>query len=248
MNPYIASGVTGATPVWNKAMTSFLKEYYADGTAKFEPPATVQKYEIDEFTGMLPYGEKGTRAEWFTKGTQPSSVSDWYKRIEVCKVDGRIANDSCREADRTERETFIDIKAELPEWQMYVDKWISENYSDDDQYFPPKTKTCLEFDDDGDAKDSDDICVYIVNYEDGDKVPLDFRLSVEVSAAGDMEEVRIYKDGERVTSDKSEPYGYNFELSAKDIGQHTFKVVARDDNGNSDEEEIKLEVIGYQLE
>jgi len=247
MNPYVASGITGATPIWNKAMAAYLQEFHPDGTAKFEAPENVKKYEVDEFTGMLPYGDRGARWEWFIKGTEPSSVSDWYKRIEICKVDGKIANNSCKDADRTKRKTFIDIQAELPEWQMYVDKWISENYSDEEEYFPPKIRTCLDFEDDGDVKDSDDICVYIVNYNDGDKVPLDFRLSVEVSSAQDVKEVRVYKDGERITADKSEPYGYNFELSAKDIGEHTFKVVAKDEDGNSDEEEIKLEAIGYQL-
>ncbi len=247
MNPYIASGITGATPIWNKAMTYYLHEYHPDGTQKFEPPENVQKFTIDSFTGMLPYDDKGTRTEWFIKGTEPSSVSSWYKRIEICKVDGKIANDECKDADKTERKTFIDIQAEVPEWQMYVDKWISENYAGKDEYFPPKVKSCLEFDSKGKVKDSNDICAYIVNFSDGENVPLDFRLSVEVSSAKDVDEVRIYKDGEKVTSDGSEPYGYNFELSAKDIGEHTFKVIARDEDGNSDEDEIKLNVVGYQL-
>jgi len=248
MNPYVASGITGATPIWNRAIKYYLQENYPDGTQKFEAPENVEKHTIDEFTGMLPYGDRETRSEWFIKGTEPSSVSDWYKRIEVCEVDGRIANDECKDADRTDRETFIDIQAELPEWQMYVDKWISENYSGQDEYFPPKIRTCLEFDDDGDVEDSDDICASIVNHSDGDTVPLDFRLSVEVSSGRDVEEVRVYKDGEKITSDKSEPYGYNFELKASDIGEHTFKIVAKDEKGNKDEDDIKLNVVGYILD
>lgn len=247
MNPYVASGITGATPIWNKAMTYYLQEYHPDGTQRFEPPENVQKFTIDEFTGMRPYGDRNTRSEWFIKGTEPSSVSDWYKRIQICEVDGKIANDECREADRTDEETFVDIQAALPEWQMYVDKWISENYSGNDEYFPPKVRTCLEFDDDGDVEDSDDICVYIVNFNDGDTVPLDFRLSVEVSAAQDVDEVRVYKDGDLITEDGSEPFGYNFELSASEIGEHSFKVIARDEDGNTDEDDIRLNVVGYQL-
>jgi len=248
MNPYVASGITGATPIWNRAMKYYLQENYPDGTQDFEAPENVEKYTIDEFTGMLPYDDKETRTEWFVKGTEPSSVSDWYKRIEICKVDGRIANDECKDADRTSKKTFIDIQAELPEWQMYVDKWISENYTGEDKYFPPKIRTCLDFDDDGDVEDSDDICASIVNYNDGDTVPLDFRLSVEVSSGRDVEEVRVYKDGEKITSDKSEPYGYNFELSASEIGEHQFKIVAKDEKGNKDEDDIKLNVVGYQLD
>lgn len=248
MNPYIASGITGATPIWNKTMTYYLQEKYPDGTTEFDPPENVEKHTIDEFTGMLPYQDRSTRSEWFIKGTEPSSVSDWYKRIEICEVDGRIANEECRDADRTDEETFIDIQAELPEWQMYVDKWISENYAGQDEYFPPKIRTCLEFDDDGDVKDSDDICAEIVNFNNGDTVPLDFRLSVEVSAANDVKEVRIYKDGEQITKDGSEPFGYNFELSAGDIGEHTFEITAEDEDGNEDTDKIKLNVVGYILD
>lgn len=248
MNQYIASGITGATPIWNKSMKYYLNEYFSENPEKFEPPANVEKISVDELTGQLPYQDRPTRQEWFIKGTEPSAVSDWYQRIEVCEEDGKIANESCREDGDTDEETFIDIKAELPEWQSYVDKWISENYSGQDEFFPPKVRTCLEFDDDGDVEDSDQICVYILNYEDGDKVPLDFRLSVEVSSGKDVEEVKIYKDGERVTTDKSEPYGYNFELSPAEIGTHKFRAVAVDEDGNEDEEEIELEIIGYQLD
>jgi penicillin-binding protein 1C len=248
MNPYIASGITGATPIWHNAMQAFLEKYYPDGSEEFVAPSNVEKMTVDELTGMLPYGDRSTRQEWFIKGTEPTSVSDWYKTLEICKKDGRIANDSCREADDTETKTYIDIQAALPEWQMYVDKWVSENYSGKDEYFPPKIKTCLEFNKDGDVKDSNNICAKIVNFKDGEEVPLDFRLSVEVSTANKVDHVNVYMDGNEITSDKSEPYGYNFELSADQIGTHKFKVVAHDNKGNEADDEISLDVVGYQLD
>ena len=248
MNPYIASGITGATPIWNRVMSYYLNENFTEEPEKFEPPSNVQKFTVDSLTGMIPYKDKSTRSEWFIKGTEPSSVSDWYKTMEICEFDGRIANDSCKDADETDEETFIDIRAGLVEWQIYVDKWVSENYSGKDEYFPPKTKSCLEYDDDGDVEDKGKICVDIVNYKSGDKVPLDFRLSVEVSSGRDIEEVRIYKDGEKITEDASEPWGHNFELGAKDIGFHKFSAVAENEKGNKEETSIDLEVVGYQLD
>lgn len=248
MNPYVASGITGATPIWNQVMKYYLNKYYSEEPETFEAPESVKKYAIDELTGELPYNDYDTRQEWFIKGTEPSSVSEWYKRIEVCKEDGKIANDSCKDADETDTETFIDIQAELSEWQMYVDKWVSENYSGDDEYFPPKMKTCLSFEDDGDVKDDDKVCAEITNFESGDRVPLDFRLSVEVSSAKDVERVTIYMDGEKITEDSSAPFGYNFELDPSQIGQHTFKASAKTEKDDKDEAEVVLEVIGYQLD
>lgn len=248
MNPYVASGITGATPIWHNAMQAYLEKYYPDGTEEFEPPSNVEKMTVDELTGMLPYGDRSTRQEWFIKGTEPTSVSDWYKTLEICKEDGRVANESCKDAHQTETKTYIDIQAALPEWQMYVDKWVSENYSGKDEYFPPKIKTCLEFKDNGDVKDSDNICAKIVNFKDGEEVPLDFRLSVEVSTANKVDHVNVYMDGNEITSDKSEPYGYNFELSPSEIGEHDFKIVAHDNKGNEAEDKVKLDVVGYQLD
>ncbi len=250
MNPYIASGITGATPVWNRTMKHYLQKYFSDEESRenFEAPKNVEKISIDKLTGMLPYDDKDTRSEWFIKGTEPTAISDWYKKIEICEEDGKIANDSCKDADNTDTETFIDIQAELPEWQLYVDKWVSENYSEKDEYFPPKMQTCLEFDDDGDVDDDSKVCVKIINFNDGDRVPLDFRLSVEASSAKDIETITIYMDGEKITEDDSSPYGYNFELSGNKIGEHTFRVTAKDEKGNKGEDEIKLNVSGYQLD
>ena len=246
MNPYVASGITGATPIGSRFTKEYLAEFFTEKPEKFEPTVKLQKINVDQLTGGLPFQEFSTRSEWFIKGTEPTSVSDWYQRLEICKEDGLLANDSCRDADQTEEKTFIGIKAELSQWQAYAHKWISENYSGDDKYFPPQSRTCLEFDGD-DVKESDKVCVNILNYDDGDKVPLDFRLSAEVSSGKDVREVRVYMDGNQITSDGSEPYGYNFELGGGNIGKHEFSVVAENDNGNKAEEKITLEVVGYVL-
>lgn len=247
MNPAIASGITGASPIGHDFLKYYLEYKFKDNPEKFSPPDNVVKITVDDLTGMQPYGDRSTRSEWFIKGTEPPSVSDWYKRLQICKIDGKLANDSCKDADEEEEKTFIDIQAEKEEWQPYVNKWISENYSDNEEYFPPQTHTCLSFEEDGDIKDDDKVCVEILYYEDGDTVPLDFRLSVETSSANDIDSVKVYLDGNEVTTDKSAPYGYNFELDASSIGKHSFRVKAEDDDGNEAEKEITLNVVGYQL-
>ena len=134
--------------------------------------------------------------------------------------------------------------AEFSEWQPSVDAWVKENYKDDDKYFPPQMVSKLEFDDD-EVKNDDEVNVAIVGINDGDSVPLEFRLNVEVSAANDIDVVNIYMDGNKVAEDKSEPFGYNFELKASDIGEHTFEASAKDDNGNKGNAKVKLKVAGY---
>lgn len=245
MNPYVASGISGATPIWRKFMISYLEGKEEE---KFDPPSTVEKMEVDSLTGGLPYKDNPTRSEWFAEGTKPTAVSDWYQRIRVCDIDGRIANDGCIDADESDDEDFIKIRAEFPEWQSSVDAWIKENYSDEGKYFPPQMVSKLEFDDDGKVKNKDEVYTKIVDLDDGDKVSLSFRLNVEVSSYRDVDKVTIYMDGEKMTEDKDSPYGYNFELSSDKIGKHTFKVVATDEDDNKGDDSIDLEVVGYTLD
>lgn len=240
MNPNVASGITGATPIWSR----FMKEYLKDKPAhKFEPPKNVKKIEIDEFTGMLPNGDDGKRNEWFLEGTEPTAKSDWYQKIEVCDIDGRIANEECIKADETSQKTFIKITAELPEWQSSVDWWVKENYKDS-KYFPPQMRTKLEFDGD-EVKNKDEVYVQIVGPTSGSKVFLDFRLNVEVSSYRDVKGINIYMDGDKVTDDDNEPFGYSFSLPATAIGEHEIEVTARNENDDKGSDKVKIEVVGY---
>lgn len=239
MNPGVASGLTGATPIWNTFMSTYLKDKKAEN---FETPKKVKKLEVDSLTGMLPYRDNPKRSEWFTEGTEPTAVSDWYQRLEICKVDGKIANDACKEADRTETKTFIRITAELPEWQPAVDKWVEKAYSDKEEYFPPSSTSKLQFDEDGDVEGDVDPSIDIIGLKDGDRVPLSFRLAVDAFSPNDIEVVSFYVDGKKVGEDKSKPYGFPFEFSADDVGEHEFMIKAKDEDDRDAEKKIRLRV------
>ena len=241
MNPYIASGITGASPIWN----SFVKEYLKDKTdEKFKAPSNVEKFEVDKLTGGLPFEGFDTRNEWFIKGTEPTAKSDWFQRLEVCKIDGRIANEGCKDAGETDEISFVRVTAPYSEWQPAVDAWVKEKYKEDDRFFPPLMQSKLEFDGD-EVSNKDDVNVEIVGVKEGQNVPLNFRLNVEVSAYNDIKIVRIYMDGDKVAEDDASPYGYNFELDASKIGSHEFEATVTDDDDNKGSAKIRLNVVGY---
>ncbi len=237
MNPYIASGITGATPIWRDFMMAYLEDKEPQD---FPVPSTVHKVTIDELTGMLPFEDFPTRAEWFIKGTEPTARSSWYQKLEICKVDGRLASKACRDADKTAEKTFVKITAEKPEWQNAVDQWVKDNYKDS-KYFPPTMTSRVEFDGD-DPKDMDPKLEF-TGLDNGDTIPLKYRLQVEISAVDDIEKVSIYKNGERVTEDKSAPYGYTFEFSPGDVGKTVeFSAKAVDEDGRDGTKTIKVTI------
>ena len=244
LNAAIASGISGATPIWAETMKYLLKDKPTTGAnvEKFNSTPNMLKIEVDERSGMLPYKDYPKRFEWFVKGTEPLSPSEWYKTIEICKVDGRIANDECKKADQTDTKTFIGITDYKPEWQNFTDAWLQENYGGKDStYFPPTIKSQLSFN--GDKPEDMNPYIRIVAPKENSNVPAKFRISTEISTPNKIKNVKFYIDGNEVGSDTSKPFGFTFNLTPAQIGTHKFKAKATDDSGNSGEHEITLNVI-----
>ena len=72
---HVASGVTGASPIWNKIITYLLDEHI-DTLASFTPPPNLIKIPICSITGTLPCSGCPTRYEYFAQGTQPLNACD----------------------------------------------------------------------------------------------------------------------------------------------------------------------------
>ena len=72
---YVASGITGASPIWNKVITYLLDEH-VDTLASFTPPPNLIKIPICSITGTLPCSGCPTRYEYFTQDTQPLNACD----------------------------------------------------------------------------------------------------------------------------------------------------------------------------
>lgn len=243
LNEAIASGISGATPIWAETMKFLLKDKptTGDNVEKFVAPESVKKVEIDERTGMLPFKDQPKRFEWFVKGTEPLSISDWYQTIEICEVDGRIANDDCKKADETDTKTFIGIKDYYPDWQIYTDAWLQENFSKDDTYFPPTITSRLKYD--GDDLEDIDPYIKIVAPVANTNVPLKFRISVEISASEKIRNVKFYFDDNQVGEDSSYPYGFTFNLNSSNLGNRKFRAKVTDRDGKESSDEIILNVV-----
>ncbi|OGH44334.1 MAG: hypothetical protein A3I49_01780 [Candidatus Levybacteria bacterium RIFCSPLOWO2_02_FULL_37_11] len=121
MNPIIASGVTGASPIWNKIMGSVLKGKTDESLIK---PANVIAAQIDAFGGGATIDGQSTRSEYFIKGTEPTSKAPIYK-----EKDGK---------------RYIVIRESDPvstdgknRWQEGIDAWIEQNHAGDELWHAP---------------------------------------------------------------------------------------------------------------
>lgn len=151
MNPKIASGTTGATPIWNRIMTSVLKNVKNE---EFKVPGNVTAVEIDSYGGGLPVDGQSKRTEYYIKGTEPTAKSPIYKQVKVSKSDNnRLANDEEVKRGDYDVKEFIVFSEKDPvskdgrnRWQEAIDNWIREHYKDDLKYHPPGETSDKKYD------------------------------------------------------------------------------------------------------
>jgi membrane carboxypeptidase/penicillin-binding protein len=118
MNNRLASGLTGAAPIWNRSMKLFLADHPHQEFAK---PEGIKEVMVGTLSGMLPYEDKEqTRLEYFVEGTEPKTKSEIFQRVKICD-DGEVKD-----------KLYIEYKAEKEDWQPFLNSWIDEKYKDND--------------------------------------------------------------------------------------------------------------------
>ena len=138
----VASGVTGAAPIWRRIILEALKNKPFE---EFVKPDNVVAVTVDSLGGGLPVDGQSTRSEYFINGTQPQGSSPIYKTIKVSKADGnKIASQSEIDKNEFDVRKFIIFREDDPtagdgknRWQEGIDKWVNETYKDDPLYHPP---------------------------------------------------------------------------------------------------------------
>ncbi|MBI5123736.1 transglycosylase domain-containing protein [Candidatus Roizmanbacteria bacterium] len=149
MNPKIASGATGASPIWYRIMRELLnlpagrQEKYDDGI--IDKPDKVKALTIDSFLGGLPKDGYPTRAEYFIDGNEPKDTSPYYKKLKISKSNGKLANEVEIKSGNYEEKDFIVITESDPvstdgknRWQEAINAWTA---GQSDNKFKPPTET-----------------------------------------------------------------------------------------------------------
>lgn len=142
MNPVIASGITGASPIWNKIIHFILKDKKDE---QFQKLDKVTALEIDAFSGGLPVDGQAKRTEYFVKGTEPTTVSQIYKTFKVSKKQtSKLANQDELNHGDYDLKDYIVFQETDPvstdnrnRWQDAIGQWLKDNHKDDSKYLPP---------------------------------------------------------------------------------------------------------------
>lgn len=131
MNQKIASGITGASPIWNQVMKEALKTY-PDGIMK--KPDSVEAVEVDSLMGGKVKADDRKRSEYFLPETAPKEISSAYQRIKISKNQSdKRSNDQENSAGQYEERDYIVLSEEDPvsadgknRWQEGIQNWIND--------------------------------------------------------------------------------------------------------------------------
>lgn len=154
MNQAIASGITGASPIWHDIMSSLVK---GKTDQPLSVPSNVVAAQVDCVGGGQPKDGVPTCADYFIKGTEPQGSASIYQKIKLSKhQQGKLANAAEIAAGDYDTKDYIVFREADPvsqdgknRWQEGIDAWLHQTYAaDHPEYYPPTNVS--DFTGDGD--------------------------------------------------------------------------------------------------
>lgn len=142
MSQTLASGVTGAAPIWRRVILEAIKGRPAED---FKKPDNVIAMTIDAFGGGAPVDGRPTRSEYYIKGTEPQGPGKIYQELKVSKTDSnKLASQSEIDHHEYDLRKYVVFAESDPvstdgknRWQDGINEWLKDNYKDDPLYHPP---------------------------------------------------------------------------------------------------------------
>lgn len=223
MNQALASGVTGAAPIWRRIILAALS---GKKDEPFARPGNIIDMDIDTYGGGTPVSGTPTRKEKFIKGTEPTGPSPVYKSIKVSRRDGnKLANSVEIGNGQYDNKQFVVFVEQDPissdgknRWQDAIDAWVR---GQGDGKFHPPTEV---------YQGTDTIGMNVKQPKDMSQVDSNaVKLEVVVTTLNDLDRVEISLDGSIVKTvhDKN----ISETITVPD-GSHIIRLEVVDSKGN----------------
>lgn len=225
MSPTLASGLTGAAPIWNRIMREALT---GKKNEPFSRPSNIIEMDIDAYGGGTPQSGQPTRKERFIKGTEPTGPAPIYQNVKVSKHDNnKLANAVEIATGQYDIKPFIVFSETDPistdgknRWQDAINAWVSANLSDS-KYHPP-TETYSGSD--------QQIGIHVTSPTDNQQINSnDVNVQLTVATVNDLDRIEIRVDGSTVKTLHDKNVNETIHM---DNGSHVLHIEAVDNKGN----------------
>lgn len=230
MHPSLASGVTGAAPIWNRIMREVVKDHADEA---FFRPSTIVEVEIDAYGGGLPVDGQPTRKEFFIKGTEPTGPSPIYQSLKLSRKDSsKLANAFEVATGDYEQKNFIVFVENDPvstdgknRWQEGIDAWLAGQ--GDAKYHPPR-----------DTYQGEGIALSIKEPSDKSQINNNnVKVVAEAFTTTDIKKMEVFVDGVLVLERNDKQISETITVAN---GSHVVKVKATDKNDKTAESSVAV--------
>jgi 1A family penicillin-binding protein len=232
----VVSGVSGASPIWNKIMKYELPKL---PKVDFSIPDKIISLEVDKVSGYQAHDGFASRSEYFIDGTQSMISDPIHMKLKVCKNspsagEGLATPDDVVNNNYDEKEYFNFKETDLVStdgvnrWQEGINEWISQQPEQN------KYKVPVDY-----CRSDGRVNVGIDSPTHESTVGSTFEVKITTNSLVKITEVKLWVDGVEKKTWTERPFEMSLTL---DNGPHTIKVRATDREGNNQERESKIGV------
>lgn len=203
----VASGVTGAAPIWRKIILEALKEKFDQ---PLSPPSGIVAMDVDKISGFAVHDGFDAKPEFFIKGTEPAGDDPIHKKIRDC-------NGNLREVlILKESDPFEKDGKNL--WQTGIDTWLKDQA--DQKFHPENINSC-----------GNQIWITVLNPADKSKIETnDVDVKLEVTSPIPIKKIEISLDGQLQKTLLAEPW--KATINATNSSYHKIDIAATDEQNN----------------
>jgi len=229
----IASGVSGAAPIWRQIMLYALPKR---DKMDFPIPEKIINISVDKVSGYPSHDSFESKNEYFIDGTQPNTTDPIHMKLKICKDKFGLATPEDVANGNYDEKEYFKFSEKDPwstdgrnRWQEGIDSWINQ-LANKDKYIVP-SEYCRN-----------DGSVGVSFSEPGDRSQINdnnVKVVINTSSVKKIVEAKLYVDGTEIKSWRERPFEGTFYLSD---GPHKLKVWIKDKDGATSEREIQIGV------
>lgn len=228
----VASGVSGATPIWRRLM---LYELPKRPKQDFPIPDKIISMDVDTVSGYPAHDGFPARSDYFIDGMQPTVSDPIHLKLKICKGANGLATPEDINNNNFDYKEFYKLNEEDPvsgdginRWQLGIDQWISTQ-ENKDVYNPPS----------GYCRSGGMVTVHIDTPNDQATVGNNIDIKVSTNSVNKVTQAVLNIDGQDVKTWTEKPYEVSLTLPD---GPHSLKVRVTDKDGNTATNEVKIGV------
>jgi membrane carboxypeptidase/penicillin-binding protein len=220
----VASGVSGASPIWRRVLLEALN---GKPNVNFEKPESVVSASVDVVSGFAAHDGFLAKDEYFMRGTEPGTDTV-HMMLKICKSEGKLATPGDIAGNNYDNKEYFVFKEEDPPGIL---NWL--NRQGDDRYHPP-TDYCGT---------TNPLTVEFVSPKDQTSgVPNNTTIKFTADSTNDVTQTDLYIDGTKVQSFSTMPYEFVADSTTLSNGIHKIRAVARDSAGHEADRTITIGV------